>query len=364
MPNRGQCLNENARAVVGRILASRGYLGVHAVSIPGRANLVDMGARCPGSAESGFLLAEACLGGLGRAGMTWVSLEGSRLPGVKVDVRTPALACLGSQYAGWSIPTQGCVVMGSGPAQLLAAGAAGGPSRLLDYSEESDVGVLVLEGRRFPSQETIAQIAAECGLSPSRLWLLLAPTASRAGLVQIAARVVETALHKLMHLGYDVSRVESASGVCALAPLVQNRIGVRDNARCSGRDGVWDGDRDGARDDARDYAGDDRLAMGLANDAIASTGQCRLALRDRGREIDSVLGRVPWSSSPSFGTPFLSLLDSCGGFGEIDPLTFSPAQVVVDNLETGDVLQAGEPSLAMLQKCVKTCFESMGVCSR
>jgi methenyltetrahydromethanopterin cyclohydrolase len=105
-------------------------------------------------------------------------------------------------------------------------------------------------------------------------------------LVQIAARVVEVALHKLLHLGYDVSQVESASGVCALVPLVRGDIG------------------NGVRDDVCDGTRDDRLAMGLANDAIAAAGQCQLTLRDRDREIDSVLGRVPWSSSPSFGTPF------------------------------------------------------------
>ncbi|HBK60783.1 MAG TPA: methenyltetrahydromethanopterin cyclohydrolase [Firmicutes bacterium] len=346
MPKREHCLNESARAIVGRILASRGYLGVHAMSPPGCANLVDMGAWCPGSAEAGLLLAEACLGGLGRAELAWVSLDGVRLPGVRVEVQMPALACLGSQYAGWTIPVEGGVVMGSGPAQLLAADAgagAGGPARLLDHAEEADVGVLVLEGRQFPSQETISRIASACNLPPSSLWLLLAPAASRAGLVQIAARVVEVALHKLLHLGYDVSQVESASGVCALVPLVRGDIG------------------NGVRDDVCDGTRDDRLAMGLANDAIAAAGQCQLTLRDRDREIDSVLGRVPWSSSPSFGTPFLHLLDSCGRFGDIDPLMFSPAQIVVTNVATGGVLQAGEPSLAMLQMCFKKCFETMGV---
>lgn len=366
MPEAERCLNESARAIVGRILASRGYLGVHAMSPPGCANLVDMGAWCPGSAEAGLLLAEACLGGLGRAELAWVSLDGVRLPGVRVEVQMPALACLGSQYAGWTIPVEGGVVMGSGPAQLLAAGAgagAGGPSRLLDYAEEADAGVLVLEGRQFPSQETISRIASACSLPPSNLWLLLAPTASRAGLVQIAARVVEVALHKLLHLGYDVSRVESASGVCALAPLVRGDIGngVRDGARCGDRHGDRDAVCDGAQNDRCDYACYDRLAMGLANDAIAAAGQCQLTLRDRDREIDSVVGRVPWSSSPSFGTPFLHLLDSCGRFGDIDPLMFSPAQIVVTNVATGDVLQAGEPSLAMLQMCFKKCFETMGV---
>jgi len=46
--------------------------------------------------------------------------------------------------------------------------------------------------------------------------ILVASTASQVGPLQIAARAVETGLHKLMELGYDLSNSDSIPGVTRL----------------------------------------------------------------------------------------------------------------------------------------------------
>ena len=80
----------------------------------------------------------------------------------------------------------------------------------------------------------MAKIAAACQVEPSSVTLLVAPTASLAGGVQVVARSVETAMHKLAELKFDLARIVSAHGSAPLPPV----------------------------------AGDDLAAIGRTNDAI------------------------------------------------------------------------------------------------
>ena len=81
--------------------------------------------------------------------------------------------------------------MGSGPMR-----AAAGSEAIYDtigFRESAAAIVGVLETRKTPPPAVFAKIAAACGVEPAALTLLVAPTASLAGSVQIVARSVETA---------------------------------------------------------------------------------------------------------------------------------------------------------------------------
>ena len=67
--------------------------------------------------------------------------------------------------------------------------------------------VLALESNILPGNEVASWTAKKCGVSPEQLTLLVAPTASLAGSVQVAARVVETGLHKMVEIGFDISTI-------------------------------------------------------------------------------------------------------------------------------------------------------------
>ena len=77
----------------------------------------------------------------------------------------------------------------------------------------------MLETRKPPPPSVVAAIAAECKVLPSSVTLLAAPTASLAGGVQVVARSVETALHKLAELKFDLGRIQSAHGSAPLPPV-------------------------------------------------------------------------------------------------------------------------------------------------
>src|SRR6185503_14629233 len=78
------------------------------------------------------------------------------------------------------------------------------------------------EGRTLPNDAVAEWVARKAGIAPSALTFAIAPTASLAGGVQIVARVVESGLHKMDTIGFDVKRVVSATGTAPLAPTARN----------------------------------------------------------------------------------------------------------------------------------------------
>ena len=148
----------------------------------------------------------------------------------------------------------------------------------------------------------VAYLAEACQVFPERLTLLVAPTASQAGGVQIVARSVETALHKLSEIGFDLARVESGFGVAPLPPV----------------------------------AADDLAAIGRTNDAILYGGEVTLWVRGDDGELETLGPRVPSDSSPDHGQPFRAIFERYErDFYRVDPHLFSPAAVTFVNLDTG-----------------------------
>ena len=102
--------------------------------------------------------------------------------------------------------------MASGPGRALAR--AEDLFEELAWRERADRAVLCLETRQDPPAEIVEQGGASAVASQaSAVTFLIAPTASVCGSVQISARVVETALHKLHELGVDPARVRQRLGL-------------------------------------------------------------------------------------------------------------------------------------------------------
>jgi len=176
---------------------------------------------------------------------------------------------------------------------------------------------LMLEGRQMPDEELAVFVADKCRVKPGQLSLLIAPTASLVGSVQVAARSVETALHKMAELGFDVRRVVSGYGVCPLAPV----------------------------------AADDLHAIGRTNDAILYGARVLISVQAEDKEIGDLIEKIPSAGSRDYGTLFYDLFRRYNGdFYQIDRLLFSPAQVEVHNLKSGRTFRAGRINPALLHK--------------
>ena len=209
-------------------------------------------------------------------------------------------ACLFSQYAGWQMSVDKFFGMGSGP--MRSAAAHEDLFSKLDYREEAERVVGVLESGSLPDDAVVNEIARMCGVDPSQVALLVAPTASLAGTIQIVARSVETALHKLHELDFDVTRVTSAIGSAPLPPV----------------------------------AVDDLTGIGRTNDAILYGARVTLWVAGDDGSIEEIGPSVPSSAAESYGEPFLTIFEAAGrDFYAVDKMLFSPAEIVFHNVETG-----------------------------
>jgi methenyltetrahydromethanopterin cyclohydrolase len=309
-------LNERARELADRLADDADLLRVAAKTLSNGARLVDCGSAVPGGLEAGRRLAEICMGGLGSVSLAPLVLDGRWLPTVAVATDHPARACLASQYAGWRIDRDGYFAMASGPGRALIR-AEEELYDDLDVDERASTAVLCLEARDEPPEALAAYVAERAHVAPADLTLLYAPTASLAGGVQIAARIVETALHKLHELHFDVRRVVSGFGSAPLPPVARN----------------------------------DGEGIGRTNDAILYGGQVELTVDAPDDELEPLAGRLPASASRDYGEPFGKVLQEANwDFYAIDPLLFSPAEVRLVSTESGRSFHAGGVKLEVLER--------------
>jgi methenyltetrahydromethanopterin cyclohydrolase len=301
-------MNERAWALADTCLARAGELRVAAQTLAGGARVIDAGVKVPGSLAAGLALAELCMGGLGHVDYVPVVIGGETWQGVQVWTDHPAECCMASQYAGWAIKPEGYFAMGSGPLRSKARVEKELFARL-GYAEEVSRGVLVLETRTLPTDDVAAWIARKAGVPASGLTFAVAPAASLAGGVQIVARSIETGLHKMDTLGFDVRRVVSATGTAPLPPVAKN----------------------------------DLRAIGRTNDCVLYGGQARYTIRAEDDELADLATRLPASASSDYGSPFYDIFKRYNNdFYKIDPMLFSPAEVWLASATSGRTFRAGQ----------------------
>src|SRR6184192_1245702 len=194
MTDRG--MNERASVLAMGYIQRAAELRVAVHTLSSGARVVDAGVNVPGGFAAGLALAELCMGGLGHIEFASLIVGGEGWPGVHVWTDHPAESCMASQYAGWAIDPEGFFAMGSGPLRAKARVERELFAKL-GYAEEASRGVLVLEGRTLPTDDVARWVAAKAGIDAASLVVAIAPTASLAGGIQIAARVPETGLHKM-----------------------------------------------------------------------------------------------------------------------------------------------------------------------
>jgi methenyltetrahydromethanopterin cyclohydrolase len=314
-------MNELAKAIADDLEERAALFRVRAHRLPSGARVIDAGVEVEGGYNAGLAVAEICMGGLGRLAYAPVQVGTVSWPGVTVWTDHPAVALMASQYAGWAISVDKFFAMGSGPLRAHARVERELFDKLA-YAEEATRGVLVLEGRVLPTDAVAAWVAQKARLQPSQLTFVVAPTASLAGGVQISARILETGLHKIETLGFDVRRVVSAMGTAPIPPVAKN----------------------------------DLRAIGRTNDCILYGGQARYTIRASDAELAELAPKVPASASRDYGTAFYDIFQRYqGDFYKIDPLLFSPAEVWLTSAETGRTFHAGHLNAEVL---TASCYPS------
>ena len=308
-------LNERAERIADYVAANAAAFRVEVSRTSAGTRIIDCGVHALGGLQAGLALARICLSGQAEASLTPGDIDG--LPCIRVVVATdaPVPACMASQYAGWQISVGEFFAMGSGPMR-----AAYGKEELFNKipgRETPPVAVGVLESRKLPDDPIVAYLSERLSIAPAKITLLAAPASSIAGSLQVVARSVETALHKLFELDFDLAQVVSAYGS---APLPPPSVG-------------------------------DLQAIGRTNDAILYGGQVQMWVQCEDAQLSELGPKVPSSSSTDHGAPFASIFERYEhDFYKIDPMLFSPAQITFYNMKTGNSHSFGRLEPEVLKK--------------
>lgn len=285
--------------------------------------IIDAGIAVRGGLEAGRLVSEICMGGLGRVAFNGAGALAPWRWQVDVTASHPVIACLGSQYAGWSLNhgegKQAFFALGSGPARAM--GSKEPLFEELGYRNAAGKTAIVLEVDRVPPPEIAEKIVTRCGIEPGDLTMILTPTSSLAGSVQIVARVLEVALHKLHELKFPLGHLVDGAASAPLPPP----------------------------------SPDFMTAMGRTNDAILFGGHVQLYVDCDDADAGALAEQLPSSSSRDFGKPFGQVFKDYGyDFYKVDPMLFSPAVASVTNLASGRTFIAGELHRDLLDQSFTT----------
>ncbi|WP_369425777.1 methenyltetrahydromethanopterin cyclohydrolase [Methanothrix sp.] len=302
-------INEMGFEVFEEMLDLAEDLRVDVIELENGAVVIDAGVKAPGGLWAGIFISRICMADMADIQIVPYDLKGISVPGIQVTTDHPAVSCMGSQCAMWQIKVDKYFAMGSGPARALARKTKELYERI-GLDEYSDVGAIVLESSRIPDAAVAARIAEMCGIEPSDLRIAVAPTDSVAGMVQVSARIVETGMHKLFSMGFDITKIKSGWGVAPIAPV----------------------------------AGDATRCMGASNDAIIYGGDTYYTLEyENLDELKDYVRKMPSYASRDYGVPFYNAFKAAGfDFFKVDHNIFAPARVVMNELKSRTTIVSGK----------------------
>ncbi|MEM3788980.1 MAG: methenyltetrahydromethanopterin cyclohydrolase [Candidatus Bathyarchaeia archaeon] len=307
--NGGLSVNRLAWKLLEKLCENSEYYGVKVERAECGATLVDAGIKAKGGFQAGKIITEICMGGCGKAKIGFNRYGEFELPTIFVYTDHPAIATLGSQFAGWNIKEGDYFAIGSGPARALAQK----PKEIYEkigYRDDFDKAIVVLETDKIPSERLMQRLAEDCHAKCENLALILTPTASLAGATQVAGRIVETGIHKLTKLGFNPNAILYAWGFAPIPPTHPKFV----------------------------------KAMARTNDAILYGGVTHyIADYENEEELARIVEKAPSKASKDYGKPFLEIFKAANyDFYKIDPNIFAPAKITIVNVRTGKTFTAGE----------------------
>ena len=312
-------VNKKSQELVRDLIDNSDYYRVRVSKGHNDCVIIDAGVNELGNMEAGRVISEISLGGIGRVHIL-NTLQNSEWPlTINVNTNNPVIACLGSQYAGWSLSSkeEGSKfnALGSGPARALAL-----KEPLFDdisYSDKSDKTCIVMEVDSFPPNDVIDKISNDTGVEPKNLTIIITPTSSIAGNIQVVSRVLEVALHKAHELKFPMSDVIEGFGSAPIPPTSPDFL----------------------------------TAMGRTNDAIIFAGITQLLVSTTDEMAEELCNKMPSSTSNDYGKPFADIFKEYEyDFFKIDANLFSPSKVIISNMKTGNTFISGKIDHELMKK--------------
>ena len=312
-------VNKKAQTLVDDLILNKSYYRVDVSKGHKNVTIIDAGINALGNIEAGRVISEICLGGLGRVHIL-NTFQAPEWPlTVHVNSNDPVIACLGSQYAGWSLSSKEEGVkfnaLGSGPGRALALKEA--LFKDINYSDKNDKTCIVMEVDCFPPKDIVEKIEKDTGVKAENITIILTPTSSIAGNLQVVSRVLEVALHKAHELKFPMNEIIEGFGSAPIPPTSPEFL----------------------------------TAMGRTNDAIIFAGVTQLFVNTSDDMAKDLCNKMPSSTSNDYGKPFADIFkDYEYDFFKIDGNLFSPSKVIISNMKTGNTFTSGDIDSELMKK--------------
>ena len=312
-------VNEKAQILVKDLIDNHNYYRVNIEKGHNGCTIIDAGINSLGNMEAGRVISEICLGGLGRVHIL-NTMQNAEWPlTVHVNTNDPVIACLGSQYAGWSLSSKEdgskFNALGSGPARSLALKEP--LFKDIKYSDKASSTCLVMEVDSFPPNDVIEKISNDTKVDAKNLTIIITPTSSIVGNIQVVSRVLEVALHKAHELKFPMNEIIEGFGSSPIPPTSPDFL----------------------------------TAMGRTNDAIIFAGITQLYVNTSDDDANELCLKMPSSTSNDYGKPFADIFkDYEYDFFKIDANLFSPSKVIISNMKTGNTFISGKIDNALMKK--------------
>jgi methenyltetrahydromethanopterin cyclohydrolase len=270
------------------------------------------------------------MGGLGTVEFSHYNLDGHFIPSVNVYTSEPLISCMASQLAGWSVKLKKEVEKNGELKkkvifQSLGSGPARAKSRVeklfdeINYSDNSECAVIVFETPKLPNEEVMEIVAEKCKVDINKTYAVCAPTACLTGSIQVAARIVETGIHKLHEIKFPIDIIKDGFGTTTIAPIAKDDLG----------------------------------AMGRTNDSISAAGMTYYTIeveKEKEGELFELIKKAPANTSSIYGKPFIETFKEANyNFYDIDPGLFAPATYTVTNITTGKSITVGKINHSLLK---------------
>ena len=321
-------INKLAKSLVEKIIRNKERYKVDVHTLANNSIVLDM---AKSSWIGGKLVGEICMGGLGTVEFSYYNLDGHFIPSVNVHTSEPLISCMASQLAGWSVKLKKEVEKNGELKkkvifQSLGSGPARAKSRVeklfdeINYSDNSECAVIVFETSKLPNEEVMDIVAEKCEVNTNNTYAVCAPTACLTGSIQVAARIVETGIHKLHEIKFPIDLIRDGFGTTTIAPIAKDDLG----------------------------------AMGRTNDSISAAGMTYYTIgveKDKEAELFELINKAPANTSTSYGKPFIETFKEANyNFYDIDPGLFAPATYTFTNITTGKSMTVGNINHALLKQ--------------
>ena len=321
-------INELAKEIIERIIQNKEIYNVRVNKLNNGSTILDM---TKASWIGGKFLGEICMGGLGSIKYSSYNLDGHYIPSVNVYTSEPIISCMASQLAGWNVKLKKEVEKdGQLKKKVVFQSLGSGPARAkskvekifdeIDYTDDSNCAVIVFETPKLPNEEVMDIVANKCGVNPNDTYAVCAPTACLTGSIQVAARIVETGIHKLHEIKFPIDVITNGFGTTTIAPIAKDDLG----------------------------------AMGRTNDSIIAAGLTYYTIKvekEKEEELFEIVKKAPANTSSSYGKPFLETFKTANyNFYDIDPGLFAPAKYTITNINTGKSITIGKVNHELLKQ--------------